>query len=177
MHSPQAEPISGHADQADAALREGFGPRVRKLHARIGRSHHQAEGMPFAKALLDDQVSPLQLAALVRALGAPYAFLEQQLPEAAAALGASAAPLPGVNYVGGRAYLIVAVHRCTGFCSRERWRLSEPAIQGPVIAGPFFMACADQLKQPNFGCLNQSPADANSGGASGPFPSWALMRD
>ena len=68
MHSPQAEPISDHADQADAALREGFGPRVRKLHARIGRAHHQAEGMPFAKALLDDQVSPLQLAALVRAL-------------------------------------------------------------------------------------------------------------
>ena len=94
MHSPQAEPISDHADQADAALREGFGPRVRKLHARIGRAHHQAEGMPFAKALLDGQVSPLQLAALVRALGAPYAFLEQQLPEAAAALGASAAPGP-----------------------------------------------------------------------------------
>jgi heme oxygenase len=48
--------ISDHANQANAALRKGFGPRVRKLHARIGKAHYQA--------LLDGQATPLQLADL-----------------------------------------------------------------------------------------------------------------
>jgi heme oxygenase len=84
--------ISDHASQADAALRKGFGPRVRKLHARIGKAHHQAEGMVFSRALLEGQATPLQLAALMRALKPAYALLEQQVPELASALGASASP-------------------------------------------------------------------------------------
>jgi heme oxygenase len=84
--------ISDHASQADAALRKGFGPRVRKLHARIGKAHHQAEGMVFSRALLAGEASPLQLAALMRALKPAYALLEQQVPELASALGASASP-------------------------------------------------------------------------------------
>ena len=40
----QLPSISDHARPADAQLRKGFGPRVRKLHARIGKAHHQAEG-------------------------------------------------------------------------------------------------------------------------------------
>lgn len=84
--------ISDHANQADAALRKGFGPRVRKLHARIGRAHHQAEGMVFSKALLDGQATPPQLVALMRALKPAYALLEQQVPELASALGAWASP-------------------------------------------------------------------------------------
>ena len=88
----QASSISDHAGPADARLRRGFGPRVRKLHARIGKAHHQAEGMVFSRALLEGQVSPRQLAALVRALAPAYALLEQEGPELASALGARSIP-------------------------------------------------------------------------------------
>ncbi len=82
------EAISDHARPADVAARKGFGPRVRRLHARIGAAHHQAEGMSFSRALLDGQATPLQLAALIRALGPAYDLIEQRGPELAAALGA-----------------------------------------------------------------------------------------
>jgi heme oxygenase len=81
--------ISDHADSADAQQRRAFGPRVRKLHARIGRAHHQAEGMPFARALLAGSATPLQLAALIRTLAPAYALLESRAPAAAASLGSS----------------------------------------------------------------------------------------
>ena len=80
--------ISDHATSADAQLRRGFGPRVRKLHARIGKAHHQAEGMSFSQALLAGEATPLQLAALIRALAPAYRLLEQQGPAAAQTLGA-----------------------------------------------------------------------------------------
>jgi heme oxygenase (biliverdin-producing, ferredoxin) len=80
--------ISDHASAHDAQLRRGFGPRVRKLHARIGKAHHQAEGMSFSRALLAGEASPLQLAALIRALAPAYRLLEQQGPAAAQTLGA-----------------------------------------------------------------------------------------
>ncbi len=88
--------ISDHAGPADAQLRKGFGPRVRKLHARIGKAHHKAEGMVFSRALLEGQASPLQLAALMRALAPAYALLEQQGPELASALGARSIPWAGL---------------------------------------------------------------------------------
>lgn len=84
--------ISDHATAADAAQRRGFGPRVRRLHGRIGKAHHQAEGMGFSKALLVGEATPLQLAALIRALAPAYGLLEQQAPELAAALGAREIP-------------------------------------------------------------------------------------
>jgi heme oxygenase (biliverdin-producing, ferredoxin) len=92
--SPEAASasISDHATSADAQLRRGFGPRVRKLHARIGKAHHQAEGMAFSKALLAGQATPLQLAALLRALVPAYRLIEEQAPAAAAQLGASDLP-------------------------------------------------------------------------------------
>ena len=79
--------ISEHASTQDAQLRRGFGPRVRRLHARIGKAHHQAEGMGFSRALLAGEATPLQLAALIRALAPAYRLLEQQGPAAAQALG------------------------------------------------------------------------------------------
>jgi len=85
-------PISDHATAADAVQCRGFGPRVRRLHARIGKAHHQAEGMGFSKALLAGEATPLQLAALIRALAPAYRVLEQQAPELAAALGAREMP-------------------------------------------------------------------------------------
>jgi heme oxygenase len=88
----QLPSISDHARPADAQLRKGFGPRVRKLHARIGKAHHQAEGMVFSRALLNGQASPRQLAALMRALAPAYALLEQAGPELASALGARSIP-------------------------------------------------------------------------------------
>ena len=84
--------ISTHAGGDDAALRRGFGPRVRRLHARIGAAHRQAEGMVFSRALLEGRVSPFQLAALLRALRTAYALLEQQGPGLAAALGSTSIP-------------------------------------------------------------------------------------
>ncbi|WP_411870774.1 biliverdin-producing heme oxygenase [Vulcanococcus limneticus] len=84
--------ISAHAGGDDAALRRGFGPRVRRLHARIGAAHRQAEGMVFSRALLEGQVSPFQLAALLCALRPAYELLEEQGPELAAALGSTAIP-------------------------------------------------------------------------------------
>jgi heme oxygenase len=90
---PHATPsISDHATSTDAQLRRGFGPRVRKLHARIGKAHHQAEGMSFSKALLAGEATPLQLAALLRALVPAYRFIEEQAPAAAAQLGARELP-------------------------------------------------------------------------------------
>jgi heme oxygenase len=87
-----APSISDHATAVDAQQRKGFGPWVRKLHARIGKAHHQAEGMVFSKALLAGEASPLQLAALIRALAPAYGFLEQQAPALADALGGTAIP-------------------------------------------------------------------------------------
>ena len=84
--------ISDHASTADAALRRGFGPRVRRLHARIGKAHHQAEGMRFSRELLEGRVQPLQLAALLRALAPAYALLEERGPALAEELGASGLP-------------------------------------------------------------------------------------
>jgi heme oxygenase len=85
-------PISDHAGAADAELRRGFGPRVRKLHARIGKAHHHAEGMAFSRALLAGEATPPQLAALLRAVAPAYALLEEEAPERACALGATDLP-------------------------------------------------------------------------------------
>jgi heme oxygenase len=87
-----AASISDHAGAADADLRRGFGPRVRRLHARIGAAHHQAEGMAFSRSLLDGQAKPRQLAGLLRALQPGYAVLEQDGPELGSALGARDLP-------------------------------------------------------------------------------------
>jgi len=88
----QSLSVSERAGLADAQLRQGFGPRVRRLHARIGKAHHRAEGMAFSRALLEGQASPIQLAALIRALAPAYALLEQHGPALADALGAGAIP-------------------------------------------------------------------------------------
>ena len=92
MTSTHPASISDHAGPADAQLRRGFGPRVRRLHARIGKAHHQAEGMSFSRALLEGRAEPHQLAALVRALAPAYALLEQEAPALAMALGGSEIP-------------------------------------------------------------------------------------
>jgi heme oxygenase len=84
--------ISDHAKPADADMRRGFGPRVRKLHSRIGKAHHKAEGMTFSRALLAGDASPRQLAALMRALAPAYAFLEQEAPDLAFSLGSDSIP-------------------------------------------------------------------------------------
>ena len=90
--SGSAPSISDHARPGDAQLRKGFGPRVRRLHARIGKAHHQAEGMAFSRALLEGRAQPHQLAALIRALVPAYALLEQGAPALASALGATSIP-------------------------------------------------------------------------------------
>ncbi|MCP9857501.1 MULTISPECIES: biliverdin-producing heme oxygenase [unclassified Cyanobium] len=87
-----SEAISDHARPADVLARRAFGPRVRRLHARIGAAHHQAEGMTFSRSLLEGHASPRQLAALIRALAPAYELIEEQGPELAAALGAKAFP-------------------------------------------------------------------------------------
>ena len=92
MTVPQSASISDHAGPADVRLRRVLGPRVRRLHARIGKAHHQAEGMRVSLALLAGRAEPLQLAALVRALAPAYALLEQEAPALAAALGGAAIP-------------------------------------------------------------------------------------
>jgi len=84
--------ISTHANGADRAQRQVLGPRLRRLHARIGAAHRQAEGMAFSRALLAGQVEPLQLVALLRALAPGYGLIEQEGPALAAALGAQAFP-------------------------------------------------------------------------------------
>lgn len=88
--------ISDHASPEDARGRRQLGPRVRKLHARIGKAHHQAEGMHFSRALLAGEADPVQLAALLRALAPAYALLEQDAPALAAALGATELPWPAL---------------------------------------------------------------------------------
>jgi heme oxygenase len=90
--SPTPSSMSDHASPADAEQRRGFGPRVRRLHARIGRAHHQAEAMGFSRSLLAGSASPLQLAALIRALAPAYDQLEALAPAAASALGGEAIP-------------------------------------------------------------------------------------
>lgn len=81
--------ISDHARPADAVMRKGFGPRVRRLHGRIGAAHHKAEGMAFSRSLLAGEASPLQLADLLRALAPAYALIERRGPALAEALGAT----------------------------------------------------------------------------------------
>jgi heme oxygenase len=84
--------ISDHASSADAHLHQGFGPRVRRLHARIGKAHHRAEGMRFSRAFLAGDVTPLQLTALLRALAPAYALLERDAPQRAQSLGSTDIP-------------------------------------------------------------------------------------
>lgn len=90
--SPALTSMSGHTSAADSQLRPLLGARVRKLHARIGKAHHHAEGMAFSKAFLAGAVTPLQLAALLRALAPAYALLEQHAPPLALTLGATTIP-------------------------------------------------------------------------------------
>ncbi|MFM7264169.1 MAG: biliverdin-producing heme oxygenase, partial [Cyanobium sp.] len=94
MPAPRPGPasISDHASPADTEKRWGFGPRVRRLHARIGRAHHQAEAMGFSRSLLAGSASPLQLAGVIRALAPAYAQLEALAPAATGALGGEAIP-------------------------------------------------------------------------------------
>jgi heme oxygenase len=92
MTSAHPASISDHAGPVEAQLRQGFGPRVRRLHARIGKAHHQAEGMGFSRALLEGRAQPLQLAVLLRSVAPVYALLEQEGPALASALGGSAIP-------------------------------------------------------------------------------------
>ena len=97
MTTTVPEAISQHAQAADAKARRGFGPRVRRLHARIGAAHRQAEGMVFSKALLAGQASPLQIAALMRALQPGYALIESAGPAIARQLGCEAFPWSGLG--------------------------------------------------------------------------------
>jgi len=55
-------------------------------------AHHQAEGMAFSRSLLNGAATPLQLAALMRALEPAYALLEVQAPAVATRLGADRIP-------------------------------------------------------------------------------------
>ncbi|EDY39209.1 Heme oxygenase superfamily [Cyanobium sp. PCC 7001] len=91
---PASQPmaISEHAGPDASTGQAKLGPRLRRLHARIGKAHHRAEGMQFSRALLAGQAEPLQLAALLRALAPAYALLELEAPPLAAALGATALP-------------------------------------------------------------------------------------
>lgn len=85
-------PLSAHVRSPEKALARALGPRLRKLHARIGRAHHQAEGMAFSRALLEERATPTQLVALLRALAPAYALMEERISELAAGLGVADAP-------------------------------------------------------------------------------------
>lgn len=87
-----ASSLSGHAQPAGASQPQQPGPRLRKLHSRIGRAHHQAEGMAFSRALLEETVSPVQLAALLRSLAPAYDLIEAEAPKLARQLGVSDTP-------------------------------------------------------------------------------------
>ena len=97
MTTTAPEAISQHAQAADAKARRGFGPRVRRLHTRIGAAHRQAEGMVFSKALLAGQASPLQIAALMRALQPGYELIETAGPAIARQLGCEVFPWGGLG--------------------------------------------------------------------------------
>ena len=86
------EPLSLHAPSGEADSRPVFGPRVRRLHARIGKAHRQAEGMAFSKALLAGEGLPRQLAVLISCLSPAYTLLENHAPSLATALGAPNLP-------------------------------------------------------------------------------------
>ncbi|MFO0058757.1 MAG: biliverdin-producing heme oxygenase [Cyanobacteriota bacterium] len=87
-----ASSLSKHAQHAEANQRPQIGPRLRKLHSRIGRAHHHAEGMAFSRALLEEKVSPIQLAALLRSLAPAYALIEMEAPRLARQLGVNDTP-------------------------------------------------------------------------------------
>lgn len=84
--------LSVHAQSADGAPAGVLRPRLRQLHARIGRAHHQAEGMAFSRALLEERATPAQLVALLRALAPAYALIEARAPELSARLGVADGP-------------------------------------------------------------------------------------
>lgn len=100
MTTATQAPISKHATATatatatanDSRRHSRFGPRVRRLHSRIGQAHHQAEGMGFSQDLLEGQASPRQLAALLRALAPAYELLDELAPAAASGLGANDLP-------------------------------------------------------------------------------------
>ena len=79
-------PIAPSSSQPQPSS-SSLGPRLRQLHARIGKAHHQAEGMVFSRALLNGEATPQQLMALLEALLPGYTLLEQLAPAAADALG------------------------------------------------------------------------------------------
>ena len=84
--------LSSPSLSATSQQGQALGPRIRKLHAHIGKAHHQAEGMEFSRALLEGRATPLQLAGLLRALLPAYTLLEQEAPDLATALGATNIP-------------------------------------------------------------------------------------
>ena len=71
-----AHPFPSPALSIHPAASPRLGPRLRRLHRVIGPAHRDAEGLPFARALLNGQASPRQIAALLRALLPIYTALE-----------------------------------------------------------------------------------------------------
>ncbi len=84
--------ISEHINQRVNVASAELGPRLRKLHSRIGKAHRQAEGMVFSKKLLNGKASPLQIAALLRSLAPAYHLLEDLAPYLATSLGSTEIP-------------------------------------------------------------------------------------
>ncbi len=85
------ESISEHI-QPEGVVTAQLGPRLRKLHSRIGKAHHQTEGMVFSKKLLRAEATPLQIAALLRSLAPAYNLLEDLAPYLATSLGSTEMP-------------------------------------------------------------------------------------
>lgn len=71
-----AHPFPSPALSIHPAASPRLGPRLRRLHRVIGPAHRDAEGLPFARALLEGEASPRQIAALLRALLPIYTALE-----------------------------------------------------------------------------------------------------
>ena len=85
-------PLSIHPQPAEGAPTPPVGTRLRKLHTRIGLAHHQAEGMAFSRALLEERATPTQLVALLRSLAPAYALIDAWAPELASRLGVPDGP-------------------------------------------------------------------------------------
>lgn len=90
--APAPAPLSVHAQPPGTTSGPALGPRLRKLHGRIGRAHHQAEGMAFSRALLEERATATQLVALLRSLGPAYALIDGWAPVLAARLGVTDGP-------------------------------------------------------------------------------------
>jgi len=179
--TPPPQPRSpDHAKPRDEACPLRLRPRVRRLAARIGATHHRRRHGPVYRRPADGRAHPLQLGGPDPRLGPGYALIEASTPNWQAALGAGQFSLgaPGLTDTQrpGRDTAALAVRArapapLSRLASSGRSTLRQPAQsrEGPIASWPRVRSCVWRWGTFSGGSRQMTEqANAHLGGTHGP---------